>query len=89
MTSYDLIAASKGELPVAVACDALGVSRPAYYAHVRERESPPSKRKQRARRLEHAIRTAFDEFRGTYGRPRLLRVLRARGFRIGVNQLRK
>ena len=89
MTTYDLIAASSAELPVAVACDAFGVSRSAYYAHLREKAAPPSKRRQQARRLEHAIRTAFEEFRGTYGRPRLLRVLRARGFRIGANQLRK
>ena len=89
MMAYDLIAASTHEIPAAVACEAFGVSRSAYYEHVRSKSAPPSERQRRARRLEHAIRTAFDEFRGVYGRPRLLRVLRARGFAIGANQLRQ
>ena len=87
MIAYDLVAAA--EAPTAVACRALGLSRSAYYAYLRTKNATSSKRRQKRRRLEHAIRTAFEEFRGRYGRPRLLRVLRSRGVRIGANLLRK
>ncbi len=87
--NYELVDDSRGKLPASVACDALGVSRSAYYAHVARSQEPPSTREREDVRLEHAIRTAFDEYRGAYGRPRLLRVLRARGFQIGANRLRR
>ena len=63
--TYGLVDGCRGHVPAAVACDALGVSRSAYYAHTQRRRAAPTSREQQDVRLEHAIRTAFDEHRGT------------------------
>ena len=87
--SYELVEAARGDVPTVVACEALGVSKSAYYEGRKRSAAGPSEREREELRLEHAIRTAFEEFRGVYGRPRLQRVLRARGHRISVNRLKR
>lgn len=86
--NYERIDALAKEHPVATVCATLGVSRSGYYAY-RANEARRRAKQARSRRLNHAIRTAFDEHRGVYGRPRLQQVLRTRGLRLGANHLRR
>ncbi len=85
---FSVVHASRREFPVAVLCDVLEVSRGGYYDFAKRLEREPTQREQAARKLDHEIRVAFDEGRGTYGRPRILRILRRKGLRIGENRLR-
>ena len=63
-----------------VLCRALGVTPSGYYAW---RDRPPSLRAQRDVQLTAHLRLVHAESRGTYGRPRVQRALRARGIRVG------
>lgn len=86
---YEQVAAVRGEAPVTAACTALGVSTSAFYAWAKRQNAPPTERELEDRRVDHAIRVAFDEARGSYGRPRLQRALRAQGVVVGTNRLRR
>ena len=78
--TFRWIAAEKARYPVRQLCRTLRVSPSGYYAWAaRERESRPD----RDLTLRHAIRVAHAESRGRYGSPRILRVLHARGHRVG------
>jgi putative transposase len=71
---FALIDAEKATCPVATACDALGVSRPGYYAW---RKRPESARTRDDRRLSVKVRESFQLGRTYYGSPRILRDLKA------------
>ena len=62
-----------------VLCRCLDVSRSGYYAWARR---PPCQRVQADVRLTAQLRLAHAESRRTYGRPRLVRALRARGIAV-------
>ena len=66
------------------ACQALGVSRSGYYAHLRK---PAQPRRRLDAHLGAQIREAFTASRHTYGSPRLLAALRAKGLRLGNNRV--
>ena len=71
---------------LAEACRALEVSRSGYHAHRRKHT--------RTRRLQDAalaaeIHAAFTASRRTYGSPRLLHLLRAKGLRHGKNRINR
>jgi putative transposase len=66
------------------ACQALGVSRSGYHAHLRKHERP---RRRQDARLVGEIRAAFTASRQTYGSPRLVHCLRARGLQHGKNRI--
>jgi len=73
---FALIDAEKATCPVATACEALGVSRPEYYAW---RRRPESKRAREDRRLAVKVRESFELGRTYYGSPRILKDLQAEG----------
>jgi putative transposase len=68
------IDAEKATCPVATACEALGVSRPGYYAW---RRRPESARARDDRRLAVKVRESFQLGRTYYGSPRILKDLKA------------
>ncbi|MEE9386423.1 MAG: IS3 family transposase [Nannocystaceae bacterium] len=80
--------AASEEFPVAVVCDALEISRSAFYESRARARRGPSARELDRRRLRHAIATTFKENRGAYGRPRMRRALAAKGIQVSVNRLR-
>jgi len=86
---FAVVHASRGDFPVATLCKVFGVSRSGYYDFVRRMKRPTTQRERAARKLDHEIRVAFDEGRGGYGRPRILRALRKKGMRIGENRIRR
>jgi len=65
---------------VSALCAVLEVSRSGYYAW---RQRPPSAREQADAALQLAIREIYALSRQTYGSPRILAELRARGYRCG------
>jgi transposase InsO family protein len=73
---FSFIHAEKASFPVAALCRLLGVSRQGYHAFACR---PPSRRVLAEVALCEAIRRVFAESGQTYGSPRVLRELRARG----------
>ena len=69
----------KAGYPVSVLCRCLEVTRGGYYAWAARGESV---RAQVDQQLIRQLRVAHADSRGTYGRPRLHQVLRARGIRV-------
>jgi putative transposase len=70
--------------PVAVLCPLLGVSRSAYYGW---RQRAPSRRQSEDARITEELKSAFEQSRRTYGRPRLTRALRTRGHSHGERRI--
>jgi transposase InsO family protein len=66
------------------ACQALGVSRSGYHDHRLKSQRP---RRTEDAQLARELRTAFDSSRQTYGSPRLMHTLRAKGLRHGKNRI--
>ena len=66
------------------ACQALNVSRSGYHAHLRKHQRP---RRRQDALLAAEIRAAFTASRSTYGAPRLVHALRAKGLRHGINRV--
>lgn len=64
-------------------CRVLDIARSTYYAWLSPEES---KRKREDAQIEEAVRSIFEESRGTYGTPRILRELKPR-WSIGKNRL--
>ena len=81
--TFRFIAAEKAAFPIGRLCATLGVSRSGFYAWARR---GPSRRTQADARLTAQLRLMHADSRRTYGRPRLMRALRARG--IGVSEKR-
>jgi transposase InsO family protein len=73
---FALIDAEKATCTVVNACEALGVSRPGYYAW---RRRPESTRAREDRRLAVKVRESFELGRTYYGSPRILKDLQAEG----------
>jgi transposase InsO family protein len=69
---------------LAKACQALGVSRSGYHAHLRKHQCP---RRRQDLLLATELRAAFSSSRSTYGSPRLMHALRAKGLRHGNNRI--
>jgi transposase InsO family protein len=66
------------------ACQALNVSRSGYHAHLCKHQRP---RRRQDAQLATEIRAAFTASRSTYGSPRLVHALRAKGLRHGNNRI--
>jgi putative transposase len=71
---FELIDAEKANIPVALACKALGVSRAGYYA---SKKRPESTRARDDRRLTVKVCESFKLGRTYYGSPRILKDLLA------------
>jgi len=69
---------------LSLACQALGVSRSGYHAHLCKHARP---RRRQDAQLATEIRAAFTASRRTYGSPRLVHCLRARGLQHGKNRI--
>lgn len=67
-------------------CRCLAVSRSGFYAW---RRRVPSAHAQADARLTRQLRVLHADSRGTYGRPRLQRALRAHGVHVGANRVRR
>ena len=63
--------------PLAVMCQALGVTRAGYYAWRNRRGAPPGPREARREELVEQIRGAHEQSRCTYGSPRVYHRLKA------------
>lgn len=66
MSPYELVQSEKAEFPVGVLCEAVGVSRSAYYAWCR---GTPSQRKLANERVLAEIRAIHVEHRARYEMP--------------------
>jgi transposase InsO family protein len=84
VSPYEFVEAEKAEFPVSVLCEAVGVSRSAYYEW---RAGTPSERSAANRRLLAEIRAIHAEHRERYGSPRLRHELRARGLQVGKHRV--
>jgi putative transposase len=84
MSPYELVDSEKAAFPVATLCEAVGVSRSAYYAW---RRSGPSGREQANERLLAEIRAIHTENEARYGSPRMLDELRDRGHQVGKHRV--
>lgn len=84
MSPYELVDSEKAAFPVAVLCEAVGVSRSAYYAW---RCSAPSAREQANERVLAEIRAIHVENEARYGSPRMVDELRDRGHAIGKHRV--
>ena len=84
MTVTAFISSCRAELniPVRIACHALGVSESWYFKH---RDRPPTPRASRRVELAAAVRAAFEASGGTYGSPRVALKLRAAGWAVSTN----
>ena len=86
--------ASASAFQVREACMALGVSASGFYAHRHKsgrlrRLEAGCLRRLEDRVLADELRSAFDDSRGTYGSPRLVRALRGRGLRTSKTRVRR
>lgn len=68
------------------ACLTLGVSPSGFYAHWHK---PERLRRCEDRVLAGALKSAFDDSRGTYGSPRLVQALRGRGWHTSKTRVRR
>lgn len=84
MSPYELVQSEKAEFPVGVLCEAVGVSRSAFYAWCR---GTPSQRKLANERVLAEIRAIHVEHRARYGSPRMLDELRDRGHDVGKHRV--
>ena len=78
--------AEKAQHAVRTLCRALGVSPSGFYAWLRR---PESSRARVDRRLRAHLRAVSVASRGTYGSPRLRWALRAQGYAVGRNRIRR
>lgn len=83
---YQFIAAEKAHYPIRMLCRCLDVSRSGFYAWVGR---APSARRRADVQLTAQLRLAHAESDRRYGRPRLVRALRAQGFAVGGNRVRR
>jgi len=79
-----MIFAEKANFPVTMMCRLMRVSRSGFYAWLKRGVSQREKANERL--LVH-IRDAFRRSRGTYGSPRIVVELRARGLSVGHNRV--
>lgn len=84
MSPYELVDSEKTAFPVGVLCEAVGVSRSAYYAW---RSSMPSARELANERILAEIRAIHTEHEARYGSPRIVDELRERGHEVGKHRV--
>jgi len=84
VSPYELVDSEKTAFPVAVLCEAIGISRSAYYAW---RRSSPSARELANERLLVEIRSIHVENDARYGSPRIRDELRERGQEVGRHRV--
>ena len=78
--------AEKASFPVAAMARVLGVTRQGYYAFEKR---PPSERVQTDAKLCDEVRHIFEESKATYGSPRVLRALCARGWHTSKRRVER
>ena len=83
---FAFIAGERGTFAVSRLCAAYGVTRGGYYAWQRR---GPSARQQTDEGVGRQIQRIFTESRGTYGSPRVHRVLRASGERVSRRRVER
>jgi len=79
---FEFIAEEKALFPVASLCRALGVSSSGFYDW---QTRPPGARERRRHELTTKVEAVFKESRGTFGSPRVQKVLETRGDRVSKN----
>lgn len=84
MNPYELVQSEAAHFPVQALCDAVGLSRSAFYAH---RRRAPSKRKREDERLLTEIRALHAEHEARLGSPRMRTELGARGLVVGKHRV--
>jgi transposase InsO family protein len=84
VSPYELVDSEKAAFPVSALCEAVGVSRSAYYTW---RRSPLSERELANERLLAEIRAIHVEHEARYGSPRMLDELRDRGHEVGKHRV--
>jgi putative transposase len=84
VSPYELVDSEKAAFPVATLCEAVGISRSAYYAW---RRATPSARKLANDRLLVEIRAIHAENEARYGSPRMVDELRDRGHAAGKHRV--
>ena len=84
MSPYELVESEKTAFPVGALCEAVGVSRSAYYAW---RSSGPSARELANERILAEIRAIHVENEARYGSPRVVDELRERGHEVGKHRV--
>jgi transposase InsO family protein len=83
---FAFIHAEKASFRVGAMCRLLEVTPQGYYAYVKR---PPSSRVRADVELCAATQEVFDESNATYGSPRVLRELHARGHRVGKRRVER
>ncbi|HUX89801.1 MAG TPA: IS3 family transposase [Gallionellaceae bacterium] len=73
-------------MSIALMCRVYGVTRAGYYAW---RSRPPSQRDQENENLSSQIRQVHQASRGTYGSPRVYRILQQQGVSVSENRVAK
>ncbi len=84
MSPYELVDSEKAAYPVGALCEAVGVSRSAYYAWCK---ATPSARDLANQRILAEIRAIHVENEARYGSPRVVDELRARGHEVGKHRV--
>jgi transposase InsO family protein len=84
VSPYELVQSEKAHFPVSQLCDAVGVSRSAFYAWSR---GNPSQRTLANERILAEIRAIHAEHRERYGSPRVRAELRDRGLDVGRHRV--
>lgn len=84
MSASEIVDAGQGGLSVVETCQLAGVSRSTYY-HDRNRK--PSVRARQDAAIGAEVRAIFAETKKRYGSPRIMRVLRRRGVRVGKKRV--
>ena len=84
MSPYELVQSEKAQFPVEELCEAVGLSRSAFYAWLK---SAPSKRQVANDRLLADIRGIHVENEARCGSPRIVNELRERGHEVGKHRV--
>ena len=84
MSPYELVNSEKTAFPVGALCEAVGVSRSAYYAWCK---ATPSARELANERILAEIRSIHVESEARYGSPRVVDELRERGHEVGKHRV--
>jgi putative transposase len=84
--TFARVDAEKAVWPIAIQCEALGISRSGYYAW---KGRPDASRAKADAELVVEIKAAHKTGRGAYGSPRVHRELRANGRRVGKKRVER
>lgn len=84
---FNFIDAEKAAFPVSLMCRVLDVSRSGYYRWAATRDLPDLRLRSDEPKLRREIRKVHRSSRGSYGRPRIHAVLRARGWKVSAKRI--